>query len=71
MFKRFRARANPGILGVVKDLQEDLLNKDELGDPVCLLVEGRQPAGRDLCVRGICPFFNMEKRLRELEERLR
>ena len=71
MFKRFRVRANPGILGVVKDIQEDFLNKDELGEPVCLIIEGRQPYGRDHCVRGICPFFNIEKRLRELEENLR
>jgi hypothetical protein len=25
MFKRFRARANPGLLGVIKDIKEDLL----------------------------------------------
>jgi len=71
MFKRFRARANPGLLGVIKDIKEDLLNMDELGEPVCLLIEGKQTHGRDLCVRGICPFFNIDKRLKELEEKRR
>jgi hypothetical protein len=71
MFKRFRARANPGLLGVIKDLQEDLQNKDEMGEPVCLIVEGKQAHGRDLCVRGICPFFSIDKRLKELEEKRR
>jgi hypothetical protein len=65
-FKRFRVVANPGLLGVIKDIKEDLFDGDELGEPVCLLITGKDK--RDLCVRGICPFKQILEKLKNREE---
>jgi len=66
VFKRFRPKANPGILGVVKDLKEDFLEEENIGECICLLQTGDK--NRSTCVRGICPLWILMRGLKELKE---
>jgi hypothetical protein len=67
VFKDFEVRAAPGIDGVVKDILNDFLDKDEYGIAICKLLRSEK---RKQCIRGMCPLFLNYKTSCEIKQLL-